>query len=325
MSGKSLVSVIIIFLNEERFIREAIESVFVQTYDNWELLLVDDGSDDESTKIAEHYAIRNPDRVYYLEHPEHENRGMSLSRNLGISHARGDYIAFLDADDVWLPHKLEEQVAIMLSQSEAAMVYGESLYWFSWTEKPQDIARDYVQPHGIRSDFLYRPPSLLPLYLRGKAAIPCPSSIIVRRELIETIGGFEGRFHSLYEDQVFFAKLCLRAPIYPSDNCWDKYRQHADQSCAVVEESNDSILSRMFYLEWLKVYMSEQGITDESVLQGLHREMWLYRHYYSTDIALPSKMKYYVRWVKKWLLWLDEAIIPSPISRYLWRHCFNPQ
>jgi glycosyltransferase involved in cell wall biosynthesis len=103
---KPVVSIVVIFLNAEQFIREAIESAFAQTYKCWELLLVDDGSADGSKAIAHQYAALYPERVLYLEHHDHQNRGMSASRNLGVSHARGKYIAFLDADDVWLPHKL---------------------------------------------------------------------------------------------------------------------------------------------------------------------------------------------------------------------------
>src|SRR5215207_5031419 len=109
MSTKPLVSVIVVFLNAEKFIEEALESVLAQTYDNWELLLVDDGSTDSSTEIALRYANRYSGRVRYVEHPWHQNRGASASRNLGIRHAKGEYIAFLDADDVWLAHKLEQQ------------------------------------------------------------------------------------------------------------------------------------------------------------------------------------------------------------------------
>src|SRR5262245_21147944 len=105
MSRTLLVSVIISFLNAERFIQEAIESVFAQGYEHWELLLVDDGSTDESTAIARRYTAQHPERVRYLEHAGHQNRGLSASRNLGIRHAQGEYIAFLDADDVWLPHR----------------------------------------------------------------------------------------------------------------------------------------------------------------------------------------------------------------------------
>src|SRR5678815_5107839 len=103
MKSDPLVSVIVIFLDEEQFIREAIESVFTQTYHHWELILVDDGSMDSSTSIARSYAREHPERVRYIEHRAHQNRGMSTSRNLGISNANGEYIAFLDGDDIWLP------------------------------------------------------------------------------------------------------------------------------------------------------------------------------------------------------------------------------
>src|SRR5678815_1955714 len=149
MSSKPLVSVVAIFLNAEQFIQEAIESVFAQTYDNWELLLVDDGSSDASTAVARRYAEQYPERVCYLEHPGRQNRGASASRNLGIRHAEGEYIALLDVDDVWLPHKLEQQVAIMESQPEAAMVYGLSEYWYSWTGWPEDQGRDFVYDLGV--------------------------------------------------------------------------------------------------------------------------------------------------------------------------------
>ena len=126
MKDKPLVSVIMIFLNAEKFIEEAIESVFTQSYDNWELLLVDDGSNDGSSTIARRYSEKYPEKVRYLEHDGHQNRGKSASRNLGINNSRGEYIALLDADDVFLPQKLEQQVEILESLPEAAMLYGRT-------------------------------------------------------------------------------------------------------------------------------------------------------------------------------------------------------
>jgi glycosyltransferase involved in cell wall biosynthesis len=89
MSNQPLVSAVIVFWNAERFIYEAIESVFAQAYDYWELVLVDDGSSDGSTAIAQQYAGQCPEKVRYLEHPWHANRGMSASPNLGIRYAQG--------------------------------------------------------------------------------------------------------------------------------------------------------------------------------------------------------------------------------------------
>src|SRR5215210_5662854 len=106
------VSCIIIFQNEERFLAEAINSVLAQTYTDWELLLVDDGSYDCSPSVARNYAAAHAGRLRYLTPEGHANRGMSASRNLGLQHARGRLIAFLDGDDVWLTEKLAQQVAL---------------------------------------------------------------------------------------------------------------------------------------------------------------------------------------------------------------------
>src|SRR5688572_6006241 len=103
MAYRPLVSVVIIFLDAEEFIQEAIDSVFSQTYEMWELLLVDDGSKDSSSMIARRYAEEFPAKVRYLHHHGHQNLDMPASRNVGITAARGEYIAFLDADDIWLP------------------------------------------------------------------------------------------------------------------------------------------------------------------------------------------------------------------------------
>src|ERR1043166_2029312 len=129
MDRKPRVSVIMPFLNTERFIQEAIQSVCAQSFDSWELLLVDDGSTDGSTEIALRYAERYPKKVCYVEHRGHQNRGASASRNLGIYYATGEYIALLDADDVRLPQKLERQVPILDSYPEAGMLYGGTQYW----------------------------------------------------------------------------------------------------------------------------------------------------------------------------------------------------
>jgi glycosyltransferase involved in cell wall biosynthesis len=88
--------------------------------------LIDDSSTDDSTQIALKYTEQHPEKVRYSEHRGHENQSMSALRNLGISHAKGEYIAFLDSDDVWLPHKLQQQASILYTHLEASAVYGIS-------------------------------------------------------------------------------------------------------------------------------------------------------------------------------------------------------
>src|SRR5206468_4606745 len=137
-----LVSVIMIFLNEERFIREAVESVLKQTYKNWELIFVDDGSTDGSTAIARQFARNYPQRIRYFEHKDHQNLGMSLSRNRGFDESRGRYIAILDADDVLFPQALKEQVETLEGYPDVSMVYGRVQKWHSWSMQAEEKRLD---------------------------------------------------------------------------------------------------------------------------------------------------------------------------------------
>ena len=256
MNDRPFVSAIVIFLNENRFLQEAIESIFAQTYDHWELLLVDDGSTDESSDIALRYAERHPEKVRYLEHAGHENRGMSVSRNLGIANAKGEYIAFLDADDVWLPNKLEHQVAILESQPDAAMVYGRTQWWYSWSGSAEDRQRDYIHDLGVQPNTLLQPPTLMTRLIRMPEISPCTCSALMRRKVVDQVGGFEEHFRGLYEDQAFFAKVSLAAPVFVTSQCSARYRQHANSNCSTTQTQHST--ARSAFLRWLADYVSKR-------------------------------------------------------------------
>lgn len=287
MSKNPLVSTVLIFLNEEQFIEEAIDSVFAQTYDNWELLLVDDGSTDASTEIAQRYARQHPSKVYYLEHEHHQNRGMSASRNLGIRYAQGDYIALLDADDIWLPHKLEEQMAILEAHSNAGMVCGASQYWRSWTADPD--SHDITVAVGAPPDTLVPPPDLLMhLYPLGEGNAPCPSSLLFRRAVAEKVGGFEEGFrdkYQLYEDQAFLNKVYLQTPVFVASACWDRYRQHPGSCVSTVTRAGQYHAVRRFFLNWFETYMAGKGFQGTNTWEALQKALWPYRHPFLSRIV----------------------------------------
>ena len=279
MSSAPAVTAITIFLNAEKFLAEAIESVLAQSCADWELLLVDDGSTDGSSKIARRFAETHPGRVIYLEHAGHENRGMSTSRNLGLRQARGEFVAFLDADDVWLPHKLAEQLRAARAHPTAGMICGATEYWWNWS----DAARDnVVVPLGVPLDALHEPPQLsLALYPLGPGAAPCPSDLFIRREVCERVGGFEEHFRhelQMYEDQAFLAKVYVGMPVYVSSAVWDRYRQHAESCVSTVTSSGRYHEVRRFFLRWFENYLREQRIALPAVSQALQRALWPYRH-----------------------------------------------
>jgi glycosyltransferase involved in cell wall biosynthesis len=195
-NATGMVSVIIPFLNEEKVLAEAIESVLHQTYRNWELILVDDGSTDQSCDIAKGYAKSYPLQIRYFDHDDHRNRGISFSRNLGIEKANGDLIAFLDADDVWMKYKLTFQVELFRINPRAAMVCEASEYWFHQWDDPTMV--NIVKQIGKQRDRLFEPPELLrQLYPPFDGCAPCPSGVIVRRNIALKHGGFETHFSGI--------------------------------------------------------------------------------------------------------------------------------
>lgn len=259
------VSVIVIFLNEERFLEEAIESVFAQTFSDWELLLCDDGSTDGSVDIARSYAERFPEKVRYLEHEGRANRGMSATRNLGLRHARGELIAWLDGDDVWTPEKLERQVRIIEAFPEAAMVYGRLHVWYGWTGKETDARRDFIQDLGGSANTLIQPPELLKRFLLDD--LHTPSGVLVRRSVLEEVGGYEESFRDMHEDGVVHAKISLNWPVYASGECWYKYRQHPNSRCNESIAAGTDGAALVAYLTWLDGYLREQRQENGEVAQ----------------------------------------------------------
>jgi glycosyltransferase involved in cell wall biosynthesis len=309
------VTVITIFFNAERFLEETIISVLEQSYGEWELLLVDDGSTDGSKAIALQYAQRYPDKVRYLKHAANENRGISASQNLGIANASGEYIAFLDADDVWLPEKLEQQVAILDSHPEAVMLYGQTHYWHSWTGDPKDEKRDLIIEPGVQPNTLVGPPSLLVRFLREEIPIPCPSDVLVRRHEITEVGGFEESFRRIFTDQVLYAKLCLKWPIYVSGQRWSRYRKHADSAVSVVKKNGQLRTSRLVYLTWLERYLDDQGIEDKDVRRALRSAKWKCR--LPEVFRLQRHLKYRALLIKESLRAMLRRTLPAPLHRVL--------
>lgn len=309
-----LVSNIMIFLNAEQFIHEAIESVFTQTYQNWELVLVDDGSTDQSRVIAQQYAEQYPGQVRYLEHPNHQNRGMSASRNLGIAHARGGYITFLDADDVWLAHKLEQQVAILEAYPDAGMVYGQMQLWYNWAGNFKTGQQDYFVELGVPANTLIQPPQLLINALTKPYQQPGPSNIMIRAKAIQQFGNFEESFREWGEDRTFFAKLQLNVPIFISSEVWVKYRQHPESCCHVTNSNKaQEFAAYQSFHNWLEQYLQDQNIEHPAVWQALQIARHQLRHRHSVFYALWSNCL-------SFSMSIGRRILPADLRHWLWVH-----
>jgi len=263
MSFNPLVSVIVIFFNTDKYIAEAIESVIDQTYNNWELILVDDGSTDGSTNLALNYVKSYPDQFTYIEHKNHANRGMSASRNLGVKHSKGEYLTFLDSDDTWLPQTLSEQVNIMESHPDVNVVFGKYLNWYSWTANNELAQSDSILPewdkYNIDTDSVIEPPSLVTSYLKyGYVVKTGTCSIMIKSNTFEKLGGYVDSFTKNFEDHVMFLKICLNERVYISKSCWSKYRRHTESSTKHINSSYDRKFLRILLYSWFEHYLSDR-------------------------------------------------------------------
>lgn len=118
-----LVSIIIPVYNSEKYLGETLDSIFRQTYNNYEIIIVDDCSNDHSKDIISQYIKRYPNRITYRMNER--NSGVAISRNEAISIAKGQYIAFVDSDDVWLPNKLSKQIKLLENNKTCPMSYAK--------------------------------------------------------------------------------------------------------------------------------------------------------------------------------------------------------
>jgi glycosyltransferase involved in cell wall biosynthesis len=311
-----LVSVVIPFLNPvETFLREAVESVLSQDYRPLELICVDDGSNEDfSNRITDWCSAENV-AVQVLHHEGQINRGPSASRNLGIAASVGKYVAFLDADDVWLPGKIRTQCEILEGDQTLAMVFGATKHWFNWQTPGGSETRDFYPRTGFRKITVFEPPLFLSGMLRGVYIAPGPSNILVRRDSIEACGGFEDDVRSVYEDQVFIAKIALVNRVCGVPICWDLYRQHANSAMAQSIRNNEESIVRQEFLVWLSDYCRERGLWRRELAEAIVKELWLSKASSSGTWGRSYRLR---RWFKKWLLRFEERILPARIRRKFW-------
>lgn len=268
-SQMPLISVVIPFYNRADFLAEAVESVISQTYRNWELILIDDGSTDESAAVARRFAENHPQRIFLHAHPDAANRGASSSRNLGIHYSSGEFITFLDSDDVFFADTLETEMSAFERSPEADVVCGTLQYWFSWSDAAAKRERDFQVNLGLETERLYAPPSLLVHNLRAGGRKPGIGCIILKSEFARKFTLFENDFKYVCEDQIFWATISLHGKIYIADACLAKYRQHNASSVSGMLNSGKTVDGWEKFSVWLENYLNENKVEDQKVWQAL--------------------------------------------------------
>jgi glycosyltransferase involved in cell wall biosynthesis len=253
-----LVTCIVIVHNGAEFLDEAVGSVVRQTSPDWELVIADDGSTDASRAIARRHAEAD-NRIRFVTHPDRGNHGTGATRNLGLAASRGTFVGFLDADDVWEPAKIAEQVTVLEQHPEVVMVYGRTQIWHSWASP--SAVEDYFYDLGVEPDRVHEPPVLFRNLLRNVYQTPTTCSALLRRTVAAEVGGFDDAFTTMFEDQLFFAKVLLQHPVFVSDRCWARYRQHPGSGSAASAAAGRDLAAQTRYLRRLRRHVREQRRT----------------------------------------------------------------
>lgn len=189
------VSVVIPTYNRGWILREAVDSVLAQEYPAYEVIVVDDGSTDDTSSILRDYGNR-------IRVVRQENRGVSTARNRGVCEATGNLIAFLDSDDLWLPGKLETQVDFFRTHTEVLICQTEE----TWVRNGRRV--NPKNRHKKPSGDIFEPSLEL--------CLVSPSAVMLRRELFEEMGGFDETLPAC-EDYDLWLRIGYRYPVHLID------------------------------------------------------------------------------------------------------------
>lgn len=226
MSQPVLVSVLMTAYNRQAFIAEAIESVLASTYPHFELIIVDDGSGDDTVSIAQFYAAKdNRIKVYINE----QNLGDYRNRNKAASYAKGTYIKYVDSDDLIMPWGLE------------VMVYGMERFPEAALGISSNQNENILYPHLLSPSDAYRA-----YYYKNQVLSVGPTAAIIRRDVFERIGGFSGENY-IGDTQLWF-RLAQSAPVVYLPPGLVYWREHEGQQI-VEERKNDLIELKRYELD----------------------------------------------------------------------------
>lgn len=211
------VSVITPLYNGEKYIEKAIDSILSQTYKNLESIVIDDGSTDNSGGLVKD---KFGDKIRYSYQ---ENKGAATAVNKGISLIQGDYIAFCDQDDLWLPEKLEKQVKFLEANQNVGLVYSDAFL----AEDGRLTRKTWLQSRKVKPCSGGKEQCLT--FLFSKNFIPAPLTVLMKRSVIDRAGLLNENFSATYDYEYWFRILEAGIQIAFLDECLAVWNSHAGQ------------------------------------------------------------------------------------------------
>jgi len=301
------VSVIIPVYNAERYLRQAVESaVAEQSRGLKEIILIEDGSPDNSLIVAQELQKEFPEIIQLYQHPDGVNRGAGASRNLGIKNASGDLICFLDADDYWLPGRLDEPVEILKASAGIDGVYAPGVYLFENSDERQNCRnfKGFVGPKKFIA-----PEDLLEAVLAG-SHVCSTNGLIVRKGCFDKIGYYNEDLRRAQDMELFLRMAAsLRLVGTKSGKPVDVIRRHGqnrwnpgseykiellEHACAAFESLHRWLLcnpvNNRYRVLILKRLMHHYGclgrFREAWDVAKMHKKIWLIK--YTSKYGFPG-------------------------------------
>jgi glycosyltransferase involved in cell wall biosynthesis len=216
------VSINLCCFNSEKYLEETLQSVFNQTYKDWELVIVNDGSTDTTETIIKTHMSDGWPIVYHAQ----VNAGLAKARNKAIELSSGKYIAFLDHDDLWLPEKLSLQIPLLETRPDMAVIYGNASVIDGYGNV---IAERYDNNFNPRDGDIFSD-------LLIKGAFINWQTVVIRRSVLDDVGGF--RSYRIAEDYDILLRCAFNRTCFGMDHVLVKYRKH-DHNYSAVRFCND--------------------------------------------------------------------------------------
>ncbi|MBK8190775.1 MAG: glycosyltransferase family 2 protein [Vampirovibrionales bacterium] len=241
-----LVSVILPVYQGEATITQVVRSVLTQTYAHLELIVVDDGSTDATAQRLA--AIADP-RLRVIRQ---DNQGVAFARNNGFSQARGEYIAFIDADDRWLPEKLAVEMQTVEQHGQPLCIVYSRYYGVDDADRLINLSPSFTASGDALETIL------------NNESVMLPSTALIHRQVYEAGGGFSKDCY--HEDRSFFIRACRDFPAFPTQQRLTLYRQAMSGRCRRVLADYDAAIDAEF-----SIVSALQGALSEERLERLRR------------------------------------------------------
>lgn len=286
-----MVSIIIPAYNVQSYISDTIESIISQSYKNWELLIIDDGSTDNTKRVIEKY-VELDNRIKYIYQ---QNKGCSAAKNLGYNLAKGKFIQYLDADDLLNSVKLEEQVsALQLDFFKVAVCRTIAFDDYQIKEKGVEIDTEFLFDSNKPFKFLMN------LYgANGNMGMIQPNSFLISKQLADKIGAFDLSISpSPDEDGEYFCRAILASSgIVYTKNGINYYRRRSISGQSLSQQysylhAKGALRSLVLITKHLLEYNSMEKLLIQNVM-SIHYAGIIYRYYKFKDICNEAETNIY--------------------------------